>query len=96
MRAINRQVPGVQARRASRFSGRQRSTAVPLPPAVSRLFYRSRPPEGGQSRPANLPRRSRLEAVLFVAREPLGLRKLAQLANLTDGTEVRTLIGESF
>jgi segregation and condensation protein B len=32
--------------------------------------------------------------VLFVAREPLGLRKLAQLANLTDGTEVRTLIGE--
>jgi segregation and condensation protein B len=37
-------------------------------------------------------RRSRLEAVLFVAREPLSLRKLAQLANLTDGTEGRTLL----
>ena len=37
-------------------------------------------------------RRSRLEAVLFLAREPLGLRKLAQLANLADGTEARTLL----
>jgi segregation and condensation protein B len=33
-----------------------------------------------------------LEAVLFLAREPLTLRKLAQLANLTDGTEARTLL----
>ncbi len=39
-------------------------------------------------------RRGRLEAVLLVAREPLSVRKLAQLANLTDGTEVRTLLGE--
>src|SRR5918993_918439 len=37
-------------------------------------------------------RRSRLEAILFLAREPLGLRKLAQLANLADGTEARTLL----
>jgi segregation and condensation protein B len=37
-------------------------------------------------------RLSRLEAVLFLARTPLALRKLAQLANLTDGTEARTLI----
>src|SRR5437867_6473685 len=37
-------------------------------------------------------RRSRLEAVLFLAREPLSLRKLAQLANLTDGTEARTVL----
>jgi segregation and condensation protein B len=35
---------------------------------------------------------SRLEAVLFLARSPLSLRKLAQLANLTDGTEARTLL----
>jgi segregation and condensation protein B len=42
----------------------------------------------------NSARRSRLEAVLFVAKEPLSLRKLAQLANLTDGTEARTLIAE--
>jgi segregation and condensation protein B len=35
---------------------------------------------------------ARLEAVLFVAREPLALRRLAQLANLTDATEARTLV----
>jgi segregation and condensation protein B len=37
-------------------------------------------------------RLSRLEAILFLSREPLGLRKLAQLANLADGTEARTLL----
>jgi segregation and condensation protein B len=37
-------------------------------------------------------RRSRVEAVLFLAREPLSLRKLAQLANLEDGTEARTVL----
>ncbi len=40
----------------------------------------------------NLGRRSRLEAVLFLSREPIAPRKLAQLANLTDGTEARTLL----
>jgi segregation and condensation protein B len=35
---------------------------------------------------------ARLEAVLFLAREPINTRKLAQLANLADGTEARTLI----
>ncbi len=39
-------------------------------------------------------RRSRLEAVLLLAREPVSLRKLARLANLADGTEARTLVGE--
>jgi segregation and condensation protein B len=34
----------------------------------------------------------RLEAVLFVAEEPMGSRKLAQLADLADGTETRTLV----
>jgi segregation and condensation protein B len=37
-------------------------------------------------------RRGRLEAVLFLAREPLTLRKLAQLANLADATEARTVL----
>ncbi|MCA9099650.1 MAG: SMC-Scp complex subunit ScpB, partial [Planctomycetales bacterium] len=37
-------------------------------------------------------RRARVEAVLLVAREPLTSRKLAQLANLADGTEARTLV----
>jgi segregation and condensation protein B len=39
-------------------------------------------------------RRSRLEAVLLVSRGPLAVRKLAQLANLADGTEARTLLAE--
>ncbi len=39
-------------------------------------------------------RRSRLEAVLFLAREPLSLRKLAQMANLADATEARTLLDD--
>lgn len=36
--------------------------------------------------------RQRLEAVLFLAREPLNTRKLSQYANLADGTAARTLI----
>src|SRR5262245_47589731 len=34
----------------------------------------------------------RLEAILFLAREPLSSRKLSQYANLADGTQARTLI----
>ncbi len=37
-------------------------------------------------------RLARLEAILFLAREPLATRKLAQLGGLADGTEARTLI----
>jgi segregation and condensation protein B len=36
---------------------------------------------------------ARLEAVLFLAREPIASRKLSQHANLADGTEARTLVG---
>ena len=35
---------------------------------------------------------AKLEAVLFLARRPLGSRKLAQLAGLADGTKARTLV----
>ena len=35
---------------------------------------------------------ARLEAVLFLAKEPLNSRKLAQFAGLEDGTKARTLI----
>jgi segregation and condensation protein B len=35
---------------------------------------------------------ARLEAVLLIAREPLSTRKLAQLADLADGTAARTLV----
>ena len=34
----------------------------------------------------------RLEAVLFLSREPLTSRKLSQYANLADGTQARTLV----
>lgn len=37
-------------------------------------------------------RAQRLEAVLFLAREPLSSRKLSQFASLADATEARTLI----
>jgi segregation and condensation protein B len=37
---------------------------------------------------------ARLEAVLFMAREPLTTRRLARLARLTDGTRARSLIAE--
>jgi segregation and condensation protein B len=37
-------------------------------------------------------RTAQAEAVLFLAREPLSTRRLAQLAGLADGTEARTLI----
>lgn len=35
---------------------------------------------------------ARLEAVLFLSREPVPSRKLAQLANLADGTQARSLV----
>lgn len=37
---------------------------------------------------------AQLEAVLFLAREPLTSRKLAKLAKLADGTKARTLVKE--
>lgn len=37
---------------------------------------------------------ARLEAVLFLAREPLSSRKLAQFADLEDGSQVRRLLRE--
>jgi segregation and condensation protein B len=37
-------------------------------------------------------RRSRLEAVLLLSREPISFRRMAQLANLTDATEARILL----
>src|SRR4029079_14078157 len=37
-------------------------------------------------------RMARVEAVLFLSREPIHTRKISALANLADGTEARTLI----
>ena len=46
----------------------------------------------GDGPTARTERMARLEAVLFLTREPLGTRKLADLADLADGTEARTLV----
>ncbi len=63
------------------------------PPAWCPLRSEDCPPSvaetSGESEEARL---RRLEAVLFLAREPLNSRKLSQYANLADGTEARTLI----
>lgn len=62
----------------------------PLPPRDTR-----RPESAAASGLADADRDDRLqrlEAVLFLAREPLNSRKLSQYANLADGTEARTLI----
>ena len=52
---------------------------------------RQTPPDEGEGgcRPVRI---ARLEAILFLSREPLGSRKLAQLAGLADGTKARTLV----
>jgi segregation and condensation protein B len=61
-------------------------------------WWRFDPPAGGATtdRPSDAgvrdPKVQRLEAVLFLAREPLTSRKLSVYANLADGTEARTLI----
>lgn len=46
-------------------------------------------PSGGTAREKRV---AWLEAALFLAREPLASRKLAQLTGLADGTEARTLV----
>lgn len=48
------------------------------------------PAEGAD--PSAVHRVQRVEAILFLAREPLNARKLAQFADLQDGTEARTLV----
>jgi segregation and condensation protein B len=54
---------------------------------------RSRQKKGDSRRGGSQDARlARLEAVLFVAREPLNSRKLAQFSGLVDGTEARTLV----
>src|SRR4051812_7978315 len=57
-----------------------------------RISWQTSQSQGGSISSAELARRSRLEAILFLAPEPLSLRKLAQLANLADATEARTLL----
>lgn len=79
----------VQLRSAAyRYSGRRPFRAAPHIVISRRKHGIASSPERSASRLA------RLEAALFVAREPLSTRRLAQLANLSDATEARTRVGE--
>lgn len=65
-------------------------------PMVLRPPYRAEiPKQQAKNRTGQFVREARMarvEAVLFLADEPLNTRKISQLANLADGTEARTLI----
>ena len=66
--------------------------SVPPIPAWSLAAQPDQDTPIGDGPTARTERLARLEAVLFLAREPFGTRKLAELADLADGTETRTLI----
>lgn len=74
------------------------STAVVVAPRAPWLAESGAPTPKKIARPEDTPADplshglSRLEAILFIAREPLNTRKLAQLAGLEDGTEARSLV----
>lgn len=74
-----------------------RSPRHPAYPLGDASVARKEPEEGvikpraGNDLPRD-PGLQRLEAILFAAREPLSTRKLAELANLEDGTRARTLV----
>lgn len=77
----------------------------PAAGAGHRQWWRRRPTLGGDAaagpaaelppgRQARSEELARLEAALFLAREPLSTRRLAKLARLADGTRARTLLRE--
>lgn len=73
---------------AHRWPPSRPQTRIALAPASSTP---SRAVENPERRSQEL---ACLEGVLFLAREPLPSRKLAQLASLADGTKARTLVRE--
>ena len=90
-RALGSQLGSSALRYGFRFG---RPDWPPARPAGRRLFRAvARGEEAASPGPtARSAALARLEAVLFIAREPLSSRKLAQLADLADGTEARTLV----
>ncbi len=80
---------------AARYAGPRaiplasRTVAVPPGHPSTPLGTSVEQEDGPNGSPA---KRTRLEAILFLAREPLSSRKLSLYANLADGTEARTLV----
>jgi segregation and condensation protein B len=87
--ALLRSPAALCAKPWSRQSGATRL----LPPSPR---FTAAPTEGEPSLPDDslTARLARLEGVLLLAREPLSTRKLAELAELADGTEARSLARE--
>lgn len=77
--AARYQLTGPGSRTARRTMPRGRTTAVGSSP----------PQVADAASPL-----TRLEAILFLAKEPLNSRKLSRYANLADGTEARTLVSQ--
>ena len=97
--------PPVRRRRSLACVFAARGTAGQLPRQGGRPLRRhpslGRPPISPRTAPPSPPgpharseELARLEATLFIAREPLPTRKLAKLARLADGTRARTLLRE--
>ncbi len=63
-------------------------------PPVRRFLIGNSPANAVMGNPADEQKAklARLEAVLFLSREPISTRKLANVAKLADGTEARTLL----
>jgi segregation and condensation protein B len=78
--------PGLERRRQGliRSRWRRRSKTIGEPP----------PKPTGPGPHHRSDELARLEAALFLAREPLSTRRLAKLAGLTDGTRARSLLRE--
>jgi segregation and condensation protein B len=68
----------------------QRSVNRPSGVSVYQMPFAPKPRTGR----TNLSEWQRVEGVLWIAKEPMGGRKLAELANLEDATRVRTIVAE--
>lgn len=58
------------------------------------VYQRQRPAKVANKSANTLSERQRVEAVLWIAKDPLGARKLAEFAGLEDATRVRTIVSQ--
>jgi segregation and condensation protein B len=85
-------IPAIQLRSAcARYAGQASRTSARahLLPVRLNGGEKSKP---RQERSENDAALARIEAILFLAKEPLTSRKLSQYASLADGTQARTLV----
>jgi segregation and condensation protein B len=95
-RSSSNRLPDLLRRRAASGRG-PRSSLAPvrrLRPPPTPVGHRSPLAEAAPGPHARSEELARLEAALFIAREPLSTRRLAKLARLSDGTRARTLLRE--